>query len=153
MARTSASDPVSRCRFRVTIAGIPSITVNGATMSMGFNKVTGLKRSVSTIKYEEGGYDRERKMPGREKVEPVTLERGVFPNETGLYDYYVQKLTDKEFRTTVTVELLDKDGKTVVQKWVMEEAWISTWEAPDADASSEEVAIQKVIFEFEGFQS
>jgi phage tail-like protein len=117
---------------------------------MGFNKVSGLKRELGTVNYDEGGYEYTHKIPGKEKVEPITLERGVYAGDTDLYEFYRSSLTGEDFRTTVLIELLDKNG-AVAQTWLLGEAWAKSWEAPDLDASSEEIAIEKITIEFECF--
>ena len=70
MARSRANDPLLKYKYQVSVPGLP----NG----MGFNKVSGLKREVGVVEYAESGYSHIHKLAGREKVEAVTLERGMF---------------------------------------------------------------------------
>jgi len=143
MARTFSNDPLLKFKYRVSIPGMPT--------SMGFNKVSGLKRTINPVSYSEGGYAHEHKLQGKEKVEPVTLERGMYSGDTDLYDLYRNSLEDSDTRTTVTIELLDKTG-AVAHTWKLAEAWASVWEGTDFDANSEDVAIEKITFEFEYFE-
>ena len=143
MARTVSNDPILKFKYKVSIPGLPA--------AMGFNKASGLKREVGTVTYNEGGYDHEHKLPGKEKVEPVVLERGMFTGDTNLYDLYKKTLEEEDFRTTVTIELLNKDG-SVAFTWKLAEAWGKIWEGTDFDASSEDVAIEKLTIEFEYFE-
>lgn len=143
MARTMTNDPLLKYKFRVSIPGLPA--------AMGFNKVSGLKREVETVEYNEGGYDYVHKIPGRETVEAVTLERGIYAGDNELYNLYRKTLTDANFRTTVTIELLDKTGN-VQKTWKLAEAWAKTWEGTDFDSTSNDVAIEKLTFEFEYFE-
>lgn len=142
MARALANDPLSKFKYAVSIPGLP----NG----MGFSKVSGLKRELGVTEYAEGGYDYIRKVVGREKVEPITLEKGMF-NGKELEALYKKSLSDPNFRTTVTITLQDRLGKNTNRTWKLAEAWVSSWEGTDLDASSEDTAIEKITIEFEYF--
>ncbi len=143
MARTVSNDPLLKFKYRVSIPGLPA--------AMGFSKVSGLKRELGTATYSEGGYTYDHKFPSKEKVEPVVLERGMFSGDTNLYDLYRKTLEDPDFRTTFTIELLNKDG-SVAFTWKLAEAWAKTWESTDFDALSEDSAIEKLTIEFEYFE-
>lgn len=142
MARTGISDPLKKFKYRVTIPGLPT--------TVGFSKVSGLKRDITTIEYNEGGYAHTHKLPGKEKVDPIVLERGVFFGDVDLYSLFKKTLTNTDVRTTVTIELLNLLG-AVSQTWTLNEAWVKTWEGPDFDANADEVAIEKITFEFEHY--
>lgn len=139
MARSIVNDPLMKYKYVISIPGLPS--------GMGFNKVSGLKREVGAVEYYEGGYNNAHKLVGREKVEPITLERGMYAS-TDLETMYKKTLSDANFRTTVTIALQDRTGKTQ-RTWTLAEAWVSTWEGTDFDASSDDVAIEKVTIQFE----
>lgn len=141
MARALANDPLGKFKYRISIPGLP----NG----MGFTKASGLKKELATVEYNEGGFDYTRKLVGREKVEPVTLERGMFAG-TEFEELYKKALHDPNFRTQMTIELLDRLG-VPKRKWTLAEAWCKTWEGSDLDASSDDVAIEKITIEFEYF--
>ena len=141
MARSRANDPLLKHRYVVSIPGLPS--------GMGFSKVSGLKSSIGVVEYAEGGYTSTHKLAGKEKVEPVTLERGMFKSKD-LENLYKKSLSNPNFRTTVTISLQDNTGK-VQRTWKLAEAWVTTWEGTDFDASSEDVAIEKITIEFEYF--
>lgn len=139
MARSRVNDPLLKHKYLVSIPGLPS--------GMGFSKVSGLKRELGVVEYNEGGYNATHKLVGREKVEPVTLERGMF-KDTDFETLYKKSLSDPNFRTTVTITLQDNQGKAQ-RTWKLAEAWVSVWEGTDFDASSEDVAIEKLTIEFE----
>lgn len=139
MARARVNDPVLKHRYLVSIPGLPS--------GMGFSKVSNLKREIGVVEYNEGGYTSTHKLTGKEKVEPITLERGMF-SSADMETIYKKSLSNANYRTTVTVTLLDNDGKAV-RTWKLAEAWVSSWEGTDFDASSEDVAIEKITIEFE----
>ena len=139
MARSRANDPLQKFKFQVSVPGLPT--------GMGFNKVSGLKREVGVVEYAESGYSHVHKLAGREKVEPITLERGMFASKE-FETLYKKTLSDATYRTTVTISLLDSTGK-VARTWKLAEAWVKSWEGTDLDASSEDVAIEKITIEFE----
>lgn len=141
MARSRANDPLQKYNYVVNVAGLPT--------GMGFTKVSGLKASVGVVEYAEGGYKATHKLAGKEKVDPITLERGVYKSKE-FETLYKKTLSDPNYRNTVTISLLDKNG-TVQRTWKLAEAWVSSWEGTDFDASSEDVAIEKITIEFEYF--
>lgn len=141
MPRTVAQDPLQKCKFRVTIPGLPS--------GMGFQKMSNIKREIGVVEYAEGGYDHTHKLSGKEKVEPITLEKGMFVS-ADLEALYKKALSSPDYRVTATIDLLDKFGK-VARTWTLAEAWCSSWESSDFDSSSEDVAIEKITIQFEQF--
>ena len=140
-ARTIANDPLQKFMFRVTIPGLPT--------GVGFQKVGGLTREVGVVEYLEGLYEYTHKLPGREKVGEVTLERGAFAN-SDLEALYKKILTDPNIRSTIIIEILDRFGETK-RTYKLAEAWVSKWEGSDLDATSDDVAIEKLTVQFEYF--
>ena len=141
MASTIANDPLQKFMFRVTVPGLPT--------GLGFQKVGGLTREVGVVEYLEGLYQYTHKLPGREKVGEVTLERGSYAT-TELEAQYKKVLTDANIRNTVIIEILDRFGNTK-RTYKLAEAWVSKWEGSDLDASSDDVAIEKLTVQFEYF--
>lgn len=139
MARSRLNDPLLKHKYLVSIPGIPK--------GVGFSKVSGLSAELGVVEYNEGGYDHTHKLAGRQKVQPVTFERGMFKSKE-MYDLYVKSLNNPNYRTTVTITLQDNLGKPQ-RTWKLAEAWVSKWEGTDFDASSEDVAIEKITVEFE----
>lgn len=140
-ARTIANDPLQKFMFRVTIPGLPT--------GLGFQKVGGLTREVGVVEYLEGLYQYTHKLPGREKVGEVTLERGSYATKE-LEALYKKVLTDPEIRNTVIIEILDRFGEAK-RTYKLAEAWVSKWEGSDLDATSDDVAIEKLTLQFEYF--
>lgn len=141
MARTVANDPLQKFMFRVTIPGLPA--------GLGFQKVGGLNREVGVVEYLEGLYQYTHKLPGREKVGEVTLERGSYATKE-LEAQYKHALTNPNFRNTVIIEILNRFGEAK-RTYKLAEAWVSKWEGSDLDASSDDVAIEKITLQFEYF--
>ena len=140
-ARTITNDPLQKFMFRVTVPGLPT--------GLGFQKVGGLTREVGVVEYLEGLYQYTHKLPGREKVSEVTLERGSYATKE-LEAQYKKVLTDSNLRNTVIIEILDRFGNTK-RTYKLAEAWVSKWEGSDLDASSDDVAIEKLTIQFEYF--
>ena len=141
MARTIANDPLQKFMFRVTIPGLPT--------GLGFQKVGGLTREVGVVEYLEGLSKYTHKLPGREKVGEVTLERGSYATKE-LEAQYKKVLTDSNLRNTVIIEILDRFGNAK-RTYKLAEAWVSKWEGSDLDASSDDVATEKLTVQFEYF--
>lgn len=141
MSRTVVNDPLQKFMFRVTVPGLP--------VGIGFRKVGGLTREVGVVEYLEGLFQHTHKLPGREKVSEVTLERGSYASKE-LEEKYKEVLFNPAFRTTVIIEILNRFGETK-RVYKLAEAWVSKWEGSDLDASSDDVAIEKLTIQFEYF--
>lgn len=140
-ARTITNDPLQKFMFRVTVPGLPA--------GIGFQKVGGLTREVGVVEYLEGMYEYIHKLPGREKVSEVTLERGTYANKD-FETLYKQVLTNPNIRNTIVIEILNRFGDTV-RTYKLAEAWVSKWEGTDLDATSDDVAIERLTVQFEYF--
>lgn len=140
-SRTVANDPLQKFMFRVSIPGLPK--------GLGFQKVGGLSREVGVVEYLEGLSQHTHKLPGREKVGEVTLEKGAYASND-LENYYKTVLGNKFARNTVVIEILDRFGN-VKRTFKLAEAWASKFEASDLDATSDDVAIEKLTLQFEYF--
>ena len=141
MARTVEQDPLQAFMFKVQISGLPT--------GVGFQKVGGLSREVEVVEYLENMYDHVHKLPGRESVGEVTLERGMYA------DNYSQKLYEKVFknnnvRSTVTITVLNRFG-SVKRTFQCAECWFSKYEVGDLDATSDDVIIETLTMQFEYF--
>ena len=140
-ARTTSVDPLQKFKFRLTVPGLPS--------GIGFQKVSGLTHEVGVTEYDEGGFNYTHKLPGRQKVGEVTAERGSYADNS-FQNLLKQTLTNPNMRNTVIFEHLNRFGETV-RTYKLAEAWVSKWEGSDADASSDDVAIEKLTIQFEYF--
>lgn len=138
-ARTASLDPLQKFRFRVTIPGLPS--------EIGFQTVSGLSHEVGVAEYSEGGYEYTHKLPGKPNVSEVTCERGAY-QDSALADLIKETLTNPDFRQTIIIEHLDRFGN-VGKTYKLAEAWVSKWEGSDLDATSDDVAIEKITIQFE----
>ena len=142
-ARSVTNDPLQKFMFEVSIPDMPT---------MGFQKVAGLSRELAVVEYFEGMAEHAYKLTGREKVSEVTLERGVYGDDVddAMLDFYKKTLTDPACRSTVTIRLKDRFGNTR-KTYKLAECWASKWEGTDADATSDDVAIETLTLQFEYF--
>lgn len=124
------------------------------------SKVSGLTRSTEVISFRAGGDpSKEYKQPGQTKYEAITIERGVtqdtefaqWANKVWYRQNSVGKEVSADFRKDVTIELLDEAGQVALTYQVFK-CWVSEYKAlPDLDAKSNDVAIQSIKLENEGW--
>ncbi len=143
-------DPYKNFKFRVSWDN---------TAVAGLSKMTALKRTTEVIEWREAGDNSVvRKLPGRSKFEPITLEAGL-THDTQFLDWANQvnnpqgdaAMSLKNYRKQVTIEVLNMQG-TPVMAFTLNRAWVSEFQAlPDLDANANAVAIQSIKIEHEGF--
>ena len=141
MARTIESDPLQSFMFRVQIQGLPS--------GVGFQKVGGLSREVAVVEYLENMYDHTHKLPGRETVGEVTLERGMYADKA-LQSLYEKIFNNNTVRSTVVIQVCDRFGN-IRREFSLAECWFSKYECGDLDATSDDVIIETLTMQFEYF--
>jgi len=147
---THRLDPYKNFKFRVKWDNVAVA---------GLSKMSAVKRSTEAIEWREaGGPSVVRKLPGRTKFEPVTLESGL------THDKQFMEWADlvnnpngdaamslKNYRKEVTIEVLNLQG-TKVMAFTLHRAWVSEFQAlPEMDANANAVAIQMIKIEYEGF--
>lgn len=137
-SRTSAEDPLQKFKFKVTIPDFDG--------TIGFQKVSGLSMETGVVEYDECGFDHTHKLPGRTSYSEVTLERGMFSDDSMLDK--VKAVVNTDFRCTMQIDLCDRFG-TVKRTWKLAEAWFSKWEGSDFDTSSDDVAIETLTVQYE----
>ena len=137
--RSVLDDPLQKYKFRLTVPGMP----NGA----GFSKCSGMTDEVDVIEYCEGMWTHVHRIPGRDKVEPITLERGAYASKDAEYLLYNVR-TNPNMRGTMLIEIANKYG-TIQRSYSLAEAWVSKVELPDLDALSGDIAIEKMTVQYE----
>ena len=127
----------------------------------GLSKMSAIKRSTEVIEWREaGGPSIVRKLPGRTKFEPVTLESGLTHDRQFVEwaDLVNSPQGDgamslKNYRKEVIVEVLNLQA-TPVLRFFLQRAWVAEFQAvPEMDANANAVAIQTLKFEYEGFRA
>ena len=97
-ARTASEDPLQAFKFRVTVPGLPS--------EIGFKSCKGLNYETEVVEYDEGSWAYTHKLPGRGKVQEVTLERGCYA-DLNFRDLVISTLTAKDFIDVVRLHAED----------------------------------------------
>ena len=132
------SDPYKNFKFRVIFDG---------RVVAGVNKVTALERTSEVIDYRQAGDTGNiGKTPGRNKFEPITLERGVT-----LDKQFEAWASDAQHRKTkhVTIELYDEAGQKACA-YRVRNCWVSKFQSvADRDAN---VIIESLTLENEGWE-
>lgn len=126
----------------------------------GVSKVSSIKRSNDVVEYKEGGNAIIRKGLGRQKYEPITLERGVTHDDSFEQWANAAQVLDKgspssslaKLRKEIRIELLNEQGQPV-HRYLIHRAWVSEYQAlPDLDAGTNAVAIEHIKVENEGWE-
>jgi len=147
-------DPYKNYKFRVKWDG---------RYVAGIKKVSALKRSTEVITYREGGdQSTEMKYPGQTKYEPITLERGITRDTD--FEKWANKIWTlneapggpevslADFRKDILIDVFNEAGQKVLSYKVFK-CWVSEYQAvPELDASANEVAIQTIKLENEGWE-
>jgi phage tail-like protein len=145
-------DPYKNFKFRVKWDG---------RYVAGVSKVSALSRTTEVVEHREGGDPSStRKSPGQTKYEAITLERGVthdpdfevWANKVWSYGAGLgAEVSLKDFRKDITIEVYNEAGQLAIAYNVYR-CWVSEYKAlPDLDAKSNEIAIQTMKLENEGW--
>ena len=146
-------DPYKNFKFRVKWDG---------KYVAGISKVSALKRTTEVVEHREGGDPSStRKSPGQSKYEAITLERGVthdtefekWANKIWNYGYGLgSEVSLQDFRKDIIIEVYNESGQLAIAYKVFR-CWVSEYQAiPDLDAKANEVAIQTIKLENEGWE-
>jgi phage tail-like protein len=146
-------DPYKNFKFRVKWDG---------RYVAGISKVSSLKRTTEVVEHREGGDpSTSRKSPGRNKFDPVTLERGVTHDLE--FEAWANKVWNfgagpgaesslADFRKDVILDVFNEAGQKAISYKIFR-CWVSEYQAlPDLDANANAVAIQHIKLENEGWE-
>lgn len=145
------SDPYKNFKFRVLIDGRPVA---------GLSKMGALKKTTEAVEWREAGDPSiVRKMPGRTKFEPITMEAGLTHDTT--FEEWANLVNNLDgaaamslakYRKDIAIEVLNLQS-TPVLRFKVRRAWVSEYQAtPEMDANANAVAITMIKIEHEGFQ-
>ena len=118
----------------------------------GFRRVDIPSSHTEAGEYREGDDpDYEKKLWGQTSFAPLTMERGVQPGDTRLFDWRQQIINGQvdEGRKEVAVILRDEEGEAQI-RWEFHEAWIQDYDPPTLDASADDdVATESITVAFD----
>jgi phage tail-like protein len=128
-------DPYRGFNFRVEIDKTPVA---------GFREASGLSFTTDSVEYREGADVplHVRKLTGLRKFANISLKRGMTQNHD-LWDWYHNVVNGTEDRRNGAVVLQDEQHADVM-RWNFENGWISKWEGPAMNATSNDVSIETI---------
>lgn len=152
-ANPQRRDPYKNFKFRIRWDG---------RYVAGVNKVSGLRRTTEAVRFREGGDpSSSRVSPGQTNYEAVTLERGMTQDTE--FEQWANKVWNfgaglgmesslADFRKDITIEFYNEAGQLALA-YNIYRCWPSEYTAlPDLDASGNDVAIQTLKLENEGWE-
>jgi phage tail-like protein len=148
-------DPYKNFKFRVKFG-------TGTSYVAGVSKVSAVKRSTEVVEHREGGDpSMSRKSPGRNKFDPITLERGV-THDTD-FEVWTSKVWNfgggpglesslADFRRDIIIDVFNEAGQKV-KSYHVYRCWVSEYQAAsDLDANANAVLFEHIKLENEGWQ-
>lgn len=144
-------DPYKNFKFRVRWDNTPVAALS---------KMSAIKRMTEVIEWRAAGDSSlVRKLPGRTKCEPITLEAGLTHDQQ--FMTWANLINNPQgdaatsllnYRKEIIIEVLNLQS-TPVMAFKLSRAWVSEFQAlPEMDANANAVAIQTLKFEYEGFE-
>ena len=147
--------PLTKMNFLVTVKEVDGLAA--------FSEVSGVEATVDVIEFRQGNSASLApvKIPGLVKHGNVTLKFGYTSDNT--FKTWIQECVSETRgempRSDVQIELIDINGgapQQVVEKttgggkiWLLTNAWVTKYTAPDLNATTSEVAIETVELAYE----
>jgi len=134
-------DPYSGFNFWVEWDGI---------VHAGFQECSGLTATRNVSDYREGTDKSlgKRKVPGLNDYPNITLKRGVTDNQE-MWEWHKILQNGETVRRNLSIILADHKGEEKI-RWNLENCWPTSWNAPDFNSTSDEVAIETMELVHEG---
>lgn len=148
------SYPLTKMNFLVKVSGVEG--------TAAFSEVTGVESSVDVIEFRQGnaGSLAPVKIPGLVKHGNVTLKMGYTLDSA--FKTWIQECVSEVRgqmpRCDVQIEMIDINGGapqtnatevTGTRIWILTNAWVAKYSAPDLNALQSEVAIESVELAYE----
>lgn len=131
---TGRVDPYAQFNFLIEIDGV---TV------AGFTEVGGLTAESDVIEYRVGSeLPTVRKLPGLLKYSNITLKTGYTQNKD-LWEWRKTTLDGQTERRNGSIILNDEAGQEAL-RWNFENGWISKYEGPALNSTTNETAIESI---------
>ena len=140
------------------------VTVDGVSGTAAFSEVSGIEATVDVIEFRQGnaGSLAPVKIPGLVKHGNVTLKFG-YTSDNKFKEWIQKCVSDTRNeampRSNVTIEMIDINAgaptelKETTQStnkvWILSNAWVTKYSAPDLNASASEIAIESVELAYE----
>lgn len=128
-----------------------SVDITDVGTNLPFQEVSGLETETQAIEYRAGNNPAFStiKMPGIQKTGNVTLKKGIFAKDNKLFEWYKAIKLNTFKRATVTIKLLDEEGKPTMT-WTLSNAWPTKLTGTDLKSDGNEVAVESMELAHEG---
>jgi phage tail-like protein len=138
------------------------VSVDGVTGTAAFSEVSGIEASIDVVEFRQGNANSLApvKIPGLVKHGNVTLKMGYTMDST--FKEWIRECVSERRgqipRSNVTIELIDTNAQAPSQiadtaagdrVWILTNAWVAKYNAPDLDAKTSDVAIESVELAYE----
>ena len=148
------SYPLTKMNFLVKVSNVEG--------TAAFSEVTGVESSVDVIEFRQGNANSLApvKIPGLVKHGNVTLKMGYTLDSA--FKTWIQECVSETRgempRNNVQIELIDintgapqtvSTQVTGTRVWILTNAWVTKYNAPDLDAKTSDVAIESVELAYE----
>lgn len=138
------------------------VVADGYNATAAFSEVSGVDASVDIIEFRQGNANSMApvKIPGLVKHGNVTLKMG-YTLDNAFKEWVINCVSETRGempRTKVSIELIDTNTGTpgtpvtdigTGKVWVLTNAWVTKYTAPDLNATANEVAIESVEIAYE----
>ena len=136
------NDPYAQFNFIVELDGIDVA---------GFTEIGGIAAESDIIEYREGAdQPTARKLPGLLTYSNITLKKGYTTN-TELWDWRKTTLHGMTERKGGAIILLD-EARQPVLRWNFVNGWVSKYEGPGLNSTTNEAAIEAIEISHEGVE-
>jgi phage tail-like protein len=137
--------PYRNARYLLEIDGI---------VQAGFSECTIPEASTEAVEYREGNEPPTvRKLKGLNSYGNLTLQWGITDNSMELYEWWqtVEQGDVDSARRLIAVIVLDEEGNAG-PRWEFTDAWPRQYDAPDLNATGNEVAIESLEVVHQGME-
>lgn len=123
----------------------------GDTGTAAFQEVSGLDMESDVIEYRDSNSPpfSTIHMPGLKKASDITLKKGMFKDDTALFDWFNQVKMNAIVRKTVTISLMDESGNPTMT-WTLANAYPIKITGTDVNSQGSEVAVEEIVLAHEG---
>lgn len=128
-----------------------SFLVKWDDAEMIFQEATGLSAETQVIEYRSGSSKTHAdvKMPGIKKFGNVTLKKGFFKGDKGLWDKFGLTTMNVASRKTIVISLLDETD-AVAMSWTLANAFACKITVSDLKSDANEIAVETLELAHEG---
>lgn len=142
------SDPIAGFHFSVIFELVPQFSVDTK-----FQSVNGLKVTMETEPYTEGGQNRfKHTLPLRSGYQDLVLKRGVTNDLSGISMWCYQAMEDLIFYpANLIVSLLNENGNPV-KVWYVSHAIPLSYEFSELNAEENKIVIETITLKYDFFK-